>query len=113
MHDEHDRQSRSAIEFRARTLGGRWPVAWTLAWKLLPNARNRNDHMDWKWLLTRHDATRTDRVDTDERSRKPLWRKSPWVQIPLPPPRKCRSDDTGSSRRALGARSRVVRGTPA
>ena len=37
-------------------------------------------------------------------SRKPLWRKSPWVQIPLPPPRNCRSGHVILRFRALGTR---------
>ena len=44
--------------------------------------------------VTRHITSRPEGCESGRIgwSRKPLWRKSPWVQIPLPPPRTSRSE---------------------
>ena len=49
-------------------------------------AQRRCDYPDTLTLVTRKNATVSFYVDNWCGSRKPLWRKSPWVQIPPPPP---------------------------
>ncbi len=46
----------------------------------------RQRAVDPRTLLNRENATDSHLVDGGYGSRKPLWRKSPWVQIPPPPP---------------------------